>query len=145
MLYNKYLKKNHKCPFCHLIKKELIRQNNYGILTLARAPYTKDHLLIVPKKHVLKLNKLSKKQKEALESLIYYGLKKLHKKYKNVTILYREGNKKEVGKSVNHVHYHLIPNLQIGAIDQNKANQRKFLSEEEYIKKISEFKKKLGM
>jgi diadenosine tetraphosphate (Ap4A) HIT family hydrolase len=143
MLYNKYLKKNHKCPFCHLIKQEVIKQNKCGILTLARAPYTKDHLLIIPKKHVLKLNKLSKMQKDAIESLIYYGLKKLHKKYKNVTILYREGNKKEVGKSINHVHYHLIPNLKIGAIDQNKANKRKFLSEKKYIEKTNEFKKKL--
>jgi diadenosine tetraphosphate (Ap4A) HIT family hydrolase len=143
MLYNKYLKKNRKCPFCNLLDQEVIRQNKQGILTLARAPYTKDHLLVIPKKHVLKLDKLSKKQKDAIESLIYYGMKIRHKKYRNVTILYREGNKKEVGKSVNHIHYHLIPNLKIGTIDQSKINKRRFFSEEKYHKKISEFKKRL--
>ena len=143
MLYSKYLKKNHCCPFCHLNEQEIIRQNRYAILTLARAPYTNDHLLVVPKKHVLKLNKLSKKQKDAIESLTYYGMKKLHKKYKNVTLLYREGNKKEVGKSVNHSHYHLIPNLQIGAISQTGPDKRKFWNEEEYTKKINLFKKSL--
>ena len=140
MQYNKYLKKNHSCPFCHLISGEIIKQNKFAVLTLARAPYIKDHLLIIPKKHVLKLKSLSQKQKDAMESLIYYGMKKLHKKYKNVTLLYREGNKKEVGKSINHMHYHLIPNLQIGAVHKN-INKRDFYSEDKYLKKVKEFKK----
>jgi len=144
MLYTKYLKTLHHCPFCDLNKNEIIKQNKYAILTLAKAPYTKDHLLVVPKKHVLKLNKLSKKQKQALEKLIYYAMKKLHKKYKNVTILYREGNKKEVGKSINHVHYHLIPNMQIGSKDIN-WRKRKIYSEEDYVKNIKELKKGLGI
>ena len=144
MLYSKFLKKKHPCPFCHLTKQEILRQNKYAILTFARAPYTKGHLLVVPKKHVLKINKLSKKQKDAVEKLIYYGMKKLHRKYKNVTVLYREGNKKEVGKSINHVHYHLIPELQIGA--QEKIwKDRKILDEKDYIKKIAELKKSLGI
>jgi len=142
MLYEKFLKKNHKCPFCHLTKQEILRQNKYAILTFARAPYTNGHLLVVPKKHVLKINKLSKKQKDAVEKLIYYGMKKLHRKYKNVTVLYREGNKKEVGKSINHVHYHLIPELQIGAQEKIWKN-RKILDEKDYIKKIAELKKSL--
>jgi len=141
MKYNKYLKKNHSCPFCHLIKGEIIKENKHAILTLARAPYIKDHLLVISKKHAIKLNSLSKKQKDAIESLIYYGMKKLHKKHKNVTILYREGNKKEVGKSVNHIHYHLIPDMKVGVLNIWKINKREFLSEQEYIKKIKKFKK----
>ena len=140
MLYEKFLKKNHSCPFCHMVDGEIIKQNKYAILTLARAPYTKDHLIIIPKKHVLKINKLSKKQKDAIESLVYYAMKKLHKKYKNVTLLYREGNKKEVGKSVNHVHYHLIPNLQIGAQEKYWKN-RTIWNEEDYTKRIQKFSK----
>ena len=91
---------------------------------------------------MLKINKLSKKQKDAIESLIYDGMKKLHKKYKNVTILYREGNKKEVGKSINHAHYHLIPNLRVGAL--KNINKRKFYSEEDYVMKINELKKRVS-
>ena len=142
MLYEKFLKKHRECPFCNLNEEEILKQNKYAILTLARAPYIKGHLLVVPKKHVLKINKLSKKQKDAVEKLIYYGMKKLHKKYKNVTVLYREGNKKEVGKSINHVHYHLIPELQIGAQEKFWKN-RKILDEENYIKRIKELKKSL--
>ena len=142
MLYEKFLKKHHKCPFCNLMDEEILKQNKYAILTLARAPYIRGHLLVVPKKHVLKINKLSKKQKDAVEKLIYYGMKKLHKKYKNVTVLYREGNKKEVGKSINHVHYHLIPELQIGAQEKIWKN-RKILDEKNYIKRIKELKRNL--
>lgn len=140
MLYKKYLKKLKTCPFCCLNKDEIIKQNKDAILTLAKAPYTKDHLLVVPKKHLFKLNDLTQDQKEAIERLTYYGMKLLHKKYKNVTILYREGNKKEVGKSIDHLHYHLIPNLQIGSKDV-KWRKRKIYSEKEYIKRIKNFKK----
>ena len=69
-------------------------------------------------------------------------MKKLHKKYKNVTILYREGNKKEVGKSVNHIHYHLIPNLQISA-EKKFWKNRDILCKEEYAKEIKNLKKRL--
>ncbi len=141
MLYEKFLKKNHSCPFCHMTKDEIIKENKYALLTLAKAPYVNNHLLIIPKKHVLKLSKLSKKEKEAIEKLIYYGIKKLHLKHKNVTLLYREGNKKQVGKSINHVHYHLIPDLQIGAQEKIWKN-RNIWNEEEYIEKIKDFKRK---
>jgi diadenosine tetraphosphate (Ap4A) HIT family hydrolase len=141
-LYANYHKKIKKCPFCELHKDEIIRQNKYAILTLAKAPYTEGHLLVVSKKHVVKFNSLTQKQKDEFEKLICYGLKKLHKKYKNVSVLYREGNLKEVGKSINHIHYHIIPNLQIGTNDIN-WKKRKIYSEEEYVKKIKKIKRNL--
>ena len=142
MLYQKYLKGDHKCPFCNLTKEEVLKQNKYAILTLARAPYTKDHLLIVPKKHHLKFNSMKKDEKDAVDKLVSLGLRKLHQKHKNVTVLYREGNLKEVGKSIPHLHYHLIPHLQIGAYDI-KWKKRKMYSEREYIREIRKLKKAL--
>ena len=142
MLYKKYLKKLKQCPFCCLRKDEMLRQNKYAILTLAKAPYTKDHLLVVPKKHVIKINSLNQKQKDDVEKLICYGIKKLNKKYKNISVLYREGDKDKVGKSIDHVHYHIIPNLMIGSKNIN-GNTRKVYSEKEYVKKIKDMKKVL--
>jgi len=142
MLYTKYLKTLKKCPFCELEKSEILKQNKHAILTLAKAPYTKDHLLVLPKKHVFKLNDLTKEEKDALEALEYYALKKLHKKHKNVSVLYREGNKKQVGKSIDHMHYHIIPNMQIGSRDIN-WRKRKVYSDKEYVKRIKELKKGL--
>lgn len=140
MLYQNYLKKLKKCPFCNLKKEEILKSNKSALLILAKAPYTNDHLLVIPKKHLKKINSLTKKEKIDLENLEFYGIKKLHKKHKNVSVLYREGNKKEVGKSINHLHIHLIPKIQIGSITLN-AKKRKIYSEEDYIEKIKELKK----
>tara|TARA_Y100000310_G_scaffold307462_1_gene349556 strand:- start:1020 stop:1448 length:429 start_codon:yes stop_codon:yes gene_type:complete len=142
MLYEKYLKEKHPCPFCCLMKEEILKQNKYAILTLAKAPYTKDHLLVVPKKHYTRFNSMAKTQRDAVENLVAYALKKLHKKHKNVTVLYREGNLKQVGKSISHLHYHIIPNMVIGAYDIN-WKKRKIYSEEKYVKEIKKMKKRL--
>jgi diadenosine tetraphosphate (Ap4A) HIT family hydrolase len=142
MLYYTYLKKLHTCPFCNLTKDEILKSNKSAILTLAKAPYTEDHLLVVPRKHVLKLRSLKKKEKEDMEKLILWGLKKTHKKYKNVSILYRDGDTKTGGKSIAHLHAHIIPKLQIGAtrLDDKK---RELMSEKEYVEKIKKIKNKL--
>ncbi|NPE27003.1 HIT domain-containing protein [Methanococcoides sp. SA1] len=140
-LYEKWLKKNHVCPFCVLKKEEIIRKNKYAILTLARAPYCKDHLIITPVKHRLTLNSMGSAEKKGVEDLIYYGMRKLHMEYKNVTVLYREGNLEEVGKSINHLHYHLIPEMQIGALN-DCWKKRRFFSEKIYLNKILKFRER---
>ena len=141
MLYQKYLKKLKGCPFCEFKRDEILRQNSFAVLMLAQAPYTKDHLLVIPKRHVKKLNKMTANEKDAVEKLVYYGMKKLHKKHKNVTVLYKEGNKKEVGKSIEHLHYHLIPDMQIGGHDINWKT-RKMMSDKDYGKMVKGFKSK---
>lgn len=140
MLYKSYLKKLKKCPFCILKKREILKSNKSALLILARAPYTEDHLLVIPKKHLRKINSLTKKEKEDSEKLEFYGIEKLHKKHKNVSILYREGDKKEVGKSINHMHIHLIPKIRIGSRNI-KSEKREIYFETNYFKKIKELKK----
>ena len=140
MLYKSYLKKLKKCPFCILKKGEILKSNKSALLILARAPYTEDHLLVIPKKHLRKINSLTKKEKEDSEKLEFYGIEKLHKKHKNVSILYREGDKKEVGKSINHMHIHLIPKIRIGSRNI-KSEKREIYFETNYFKKIKELKK----
>jgi len=142
MIYKKYLKDMKSCPFCELSKDEILRQNDLAILTMARAPYVKDHLLIVPKRHVIKLNKMTSEEKDAVEKLVYYGMNKLHRRYKDVTVLYKEGSKKGVGKSIDHLHYHLIPELQIGSSKVNWET-RKLASDEKYREMVEGFKDRL--
>ena len=142
MLYKKYLKGKHPCPFCCLTKEEVLRQNKYAILTLAKAPYTKNHLLVVPKKHHVNFNSMTRAEKDAVEDLVSYALRKLHKKYRNATVLYREGDLKKSGKSIPHLHYHIIPNMVIGAYDIN-MRRRRIYSEKEYVREIKKLKKRL--
>lgn len=128
--YGDYLKEKHACPFCDLKPKEIVKGNEHAVLTLAQAPYCRDHLIVTCRHHHMRLNLMSKSEKECVDKLIYYGMRKLHGKYKNVTVLYREGNPREVGKSVVHLHYHLIPEMKIGALgvrDREMVGDRKFL------------------
>ena len=141
MFYKDWLRKNDICPFCVLKKDEVIRKNRYAILTLARAPYCRDHLIVTPVKHRLTLNSMGVAEKKGVEDLIYWGMRKLHKKYRNVSVLYREGNLDEVGKSVEHLHYHLIPELQIGAMN-GCWKKRGFFSERVYLGKIVKFRER---
>jgi len=94
MFYEEYLKNLKGCPFCRLENKEILRSNKYAYLIIAKAPYTKDHLLVVPKRHVFSMADLKKEEKKYVERLLFNSLKKFHKKYKNVTVLFREGDKK---------------------------------------------------
>ena len=140
MLYKKYLDKLKECPFCNLKKQEIIFQNKGAILTLAKAPYTKDHLIVFPKKHYLKFNAMTKQEQKNILELVQKGFKKIHKKYQNISVLYREGDMKEIGKSIKHLHIHLIPKMQIGSRNI-KWKERGVYSERKYLKEINKLRK----
>lgn len=139
MRYSIFLKEMDSCPFCNLDKKEIIKQNKSARVILAKAPYHKDHLLVVPKRHVLTISELKNSEWEDITKLVFWAGKKLEKKHHNLSILYREGKKKEVGKSIDHFHVNLIPDEKIGSIKVNQKD-REFLSEKKYMKRTKEFK-----
>lgn len=142
MFYQEVLKKirkEKKCPFCNPKKEEIIFENKYSYLTPARAPYTKDHLLVIPKRHVLNLKALKKKEKSAIFDLVVYGMIVLKKKYIAIELEYREGEMKVAGKSISHAHFHLIPKNNKTKL--NRTFKRRFLSEKEVIKEVEKIKK----
>jgi len=139
MKYSDYLKKNKVCPFCNLKKGEIIRGNKFAVLTLAQAPYCKDHLIVTPRHHHMRLNLMSVAEKKAVDDLIYYGMRKLHKRYKNVSVLYREGNLEEVGKSVVHLHYHLIPEMKVGALGYDGSGRR-MIGDKVFVRMVERFR-----
>jgi len=64
-----------ECPFCKLDSKKILYQNKYRVVIKNLHPYykTKKHLLLIPKRHVIKYKDLT--DGEFLE------LKKLYSKY----------------------------------------------------------------
>ncbi|GAF75845.1 unnamed protein product, partial [marine sediment metagenome] len=56
MKYSEFIKSLKKCPFCNFRKDWIIKENKHAFLTLSRAPDKKDHFLIIPKKHFLKIS-----------------------------------------------------------------------------------------
>lgn len=136
MRYVDYLKKvtTDQCPFCFFEKRKFI-ENETAYLTYALAPYHRHHLLIVPKKHRRSFLDLTRAEREDLDELSLKGARVLQGlKYENFTMMVREGM--GGAKSIEHLHYHLIPNTRLGDLDHN-GNQRHVLSEEG-INSISE-------
>lgn len=143
MIYEEWLKKNRDvCPFCELKKSDILKENKSFYLIPARAAYVKDHLLVVPKKHKIKISQLNKKEFESLNNLVFYAFKKLNKKYQDASILYREGDKKKIGKSIDHLHIHIIPKMKIGSIN-SYYKPRKRLEDLEYQNEVERIRREL--
>ena len=134
MLYRAYLKNRNGCPFCHPDGRE-IASGKLAYLTYALAPYSKNHLLVVPRRHVTSLQNLNAKEKEAINRMIERGAEILRGlKIKDYTILVRAG----ASKSIPHLHYHIIPNHRIGDLDR-KGKPRTILTSNE----VANLKKRL--
>lgn len=129
-------------PFLHIKEEEIIDQTNSFLLIPARAPYVKDHLLIVPKRKVYILKELSHYEREEMFNFIETWTINLHTKHKDVNLLLRDwlvwGTTE---KSVNHLHFHLIPDCPIWAENLN-TEERKFYNNEEYIVLAQKIKNK---
>lgn len=107
--YAKVLFNLKKCVFCDLREKYLITEKDGIVLTVNLFPYINGHLLLIPRRHVLKLNKLTALEWSAVKDLFDIGRSLLAKAYgfKDVNLIYREGER--AGKTVWHLHFNLFP------------------------------------
>jgi len=103
--------KRGKCVFCDLKEKYLIAQKEGVVLTVALFPYIDGHLLIIPRRHVESMTDLKTQERKAIFSLSQKGRQILKKEFgvENTWFLVREGNGIAAGKTVNHLHFHLLP------------------------------------
>ncbi len=116
MKYIDFLDTVSGCPFCEDGTQEKILENETAYLTYSIAPYHPDHLLIVPRKHVEHLLDLSTNEIKDIEALQKNALEILSKLgYSNISIMVRDGAR--TGKSVSHLHYHVIPDIVLGDRD----------------------------
>ena len=139
MLYADFIKTMTDCPFCARKETEIIAKAPEAFLTFALSPYHAHHLLVVPNRHVVRLEELSAAESSSIDTLLQRGaavLKKLG--YDDYTLLVRNGE--HVGKSVDHVHYHLIPAVTIGGLD-HIGRERTVMEPEEVAKRMNEFRK----
>ncbi|MDD3262660.1 MAG: HIT family protein [Candidatus Absconditabacteria bacterium] len=128
-----HLNKDHICPFCQETHPHMIHENKHMYIIPARAPYVDDHLLIIPKRHVILLQELNHSELIALHELVDTWTNKLHTKHEAVNLLLRDGlAEKKSQKSINHLHFHLIPDCPIGA-EERSGSSREFLDDQTYI------------
>jgi len=129
MLYKDFRKHMHQCPFCFPQNNRAIVSYESAFLTYALAPYHPHHLLVVPRRHVESFLKLNAEESEEINGLLRYGVRLLHAYgYQHCSILVRDGM--GTGKSVRHLHYHIIPNIRIGDLDHD-GQERKVMTTKE--------------
>lgn len=147
MKYIDVLKKEraaHVCPFCHIHPDEIVFEGKHFLVIPARAPYIKHHLLIIPKRHANTLATLTSAEHKELHLLIDTRAQKLHAVYKDVSLLLRDGLVRDtvLQKSVNHLHFHLLPNMAVEIQDQKSSENRERLEDKVYTKTAQAIKKK---
>lgn len=143
MLYAEYLKTVRTCPFCRT-KDRILADAQTAFLTYAKAQYHEHHMLVIPKRHVIKLAELLQTERDDIEALIakaVAALERLH--MKNISVLVRDG---AVGsganKSIDHLHYHVVPEVRIGTID-SKGEERQVMTDEEMALEVETLSKAL--
>lgn len=134
MIYSEFLATLTDCPFC-ATSHRIVAENEYAFLTYAIAPYRPDHLLVIPKQHIEHVLELSQEITNDLDSLQRAGLRLLNRLgHENVTLLVREGMGS--GKSIPHLHYHLVPDILLGDTERN-GKERSVLADDEIDSLVS--------
>lgn len=116
-----------KCPFCdtQAITRQVIFENDKIFIIYCRSPLAKGHTMIIPKRHVTKLNNLSLDEVQN----IFLGLKTIIKALKatydatDFNFFINQG--KRAGQHISHLHFHLLPRLK-----NEQINPFKLLNED---------------
>ena len=133
-MYTANLDQEHHCPFCNMNNEKALDETANFYVVLARAPYVKDHILIISKRHVTFLNELTKEEQQEMWELVNTRNTFMQKGHEGTSILLRDTHAKGISwKSIEHLHAHVIPNCRIGTIDGNGQDDRHFFDREEYL------------
>jgi len=120
----------------------MILERPHAFLTYNIAPAHPHHLLIVPKRHTITIRECSPEESAQMNALVTEGTTLLHKLgYACAALLLRDGP--HPGKTIEHLHYHLIPNTEMRPVpDAEKAKRedpRVMLTPEEIAKTLADF------
>ena len=127
---------NNPCLFCIINKKEIVDENKFAYTSFDSYPVSKQHCLIVPKRHINDYFKLTEDEIIACNQLIKNIKNKIEnndKSVKGFNIGINSG--KVAGQSIMHCHIHLIPRRE-GDVENPQGGIRRVIpSKQHYIRK----------
>jgi histidine triad (HIT) family protein len=141
------------CPFCDpkVVEAQSIYENESLYVFVDYAPVVKGHLLITPKRHMMKAHEMTQEEWAALKDAVEKSVTVFQKAYGTDQYLILEKNGPLAGQTVPHVHFHLLPFENKKMSDDAKTalfakifNQLpKRLSKEEIQREVEQYRKYL--
>lgn len=107
------------CPFCVVDKDLIVFETKKTMIKANKYPYSSGHLLVVPKRHINDLTKLTSKEREELFNLIDLSvyILDIYMKPEGYNIGCSVGS--IAGESISHLHFHILPRF-LGDVGWNR-------------------------
>ena len=126
---------NNPCLFCNIKKSGCVYENELAYVSYDSYPVTKNHCLIIPKRHIKDYFDLSNEELLACNDLIKILKKEITKKDSSVKGFNLGTNIGKVsGQSILHCHLHLIPR-RYGDVDNPQGGVRSVIPNKQHYKR----------
>ncbi len=130
MKYLDLLQTARACPFDNPLPRDVVLENQTAYLTYSIAGYHRDQLLVIPKRHITRVEEMMEQEFrdcEELQKQAWDLLKALG--HGGVSFVLREGE--STGKTVPHLHYNVMPDTQLGDMTAHGEERRDVMNEQE--------------
>lgn len=99
------------CPFCNtkILNDQQFYEDELVIALVTHKPISPGHVLIIPKRHVLRFEMLTGNEVVAISHAVQKVHRAVSKVFGTSSYLLLQKNGVEAGQSVPHVHVHYIP------------------------------------
>ena len=127
---------NNPCLFCNIKESVVTYENDFAYASFDSYPVSKDHCLIIPKRHIKDYFELSKEELIACDKLVKIVKDEITNKDQSVKGFNLGTNIGKVsGQSIFHCHFHLIPRRD-GDVENPQGGVRSVIpSKQHYIRK----------
>ena len=127
---------NNPCLFCNIKESGVAHENDFAYASFDSYPVSKDHCLIIPKRHIKDYFELSEEELIACDKLIKIVKDEIISKDDSVKGFNLGTNVGKVsGQSIFHCDFHLIPR-RYGDVENPQGGVRSVIpSKQHYIRK----------
>ena len=127
---------NNPCLFCNIKESGVAHENDFAYASFDSYPVSKDHCLIIPKRHIKDYFELSKEELIACDKLVKIVKDEIISKDQSVKGFNLGTNIGKVsGQSIFHCHFHLIPRRD-GDVENPQGGVRSVIpSKQHYTRK----------
>ena len=126
---------NNPCLFCNIKESGVAHENDLAYVSYDSYPVTKDHCLVIPKRHIKDYFDLSQKELIACDELIKIVKNEITTK-DHLVIGFNLGTniEKASGQSIFHCHIHLIPRRE-GDVENPQGGVRSVIPNKQHYKR----------